>query len=125
MTTTFTESVTLTTIDCGECGGTYAINERYRRQRAETGGLWNCPYCKVGWGYCESALNKSKKELERTIKDLEQTQFQLRASKCELLNEQANREKVEKKLTRVKKGMCPCCNRFFTNLSRHMATKHK
>ena len=25
----------------------------------------------------------------------------------------------------AKAGTCPCCNRTFTNLARHMASKHK
>ena len=32
--------------------------------------------------------------------------------------------KIEKQLKRIHKGVCPCCNRSFTNLKRHMETKH-
>ena len=31
MSTTFVENVTLTVINCGECGATYAINERFAK----------------------------------------------------------------------------------------------
>tara|TARA_Y100000310_G_scaffold338946_1_gene430083 strand:- start:1163 stop:1354 length:192 start_codon:yes stop_codon:yes gene_type:complete len=31
---------------------------------------------------------------------------------------------VTKLKNRAKAGVCPCCNRTFQNLSRHMETKH-
>lgn len=119
---TFTETVKLEKVDCGQCGGTYALNGRFVRERVERGGFWNCPYCKTSWGYNESENSKLKKELE-------QTQIAARQAKCRELEERLRREDTEKKLSkvkcRVKNGVCPCCNRSFTNLRRHMATKHK
>lgn len=59
--------VELTEINCGECGGIYAINERYRKQKYQNGGSWNCPYCQVGWGYSgndENSQLKAKLEKE-------------------------------------------------------------
>lgn len=117
--TTFTESISLTSIDCGECGGTYAINERYRKEKEQVGASWNCPYCKCGWGYSNNGENS------RLKKQLEQTQNELRSSKCETLSERLAREAAEKKLRRARNGVCPDCNRSFTNLKRHIETKHK
>lgn len=122
--TTFTEIISLTQINCGECGGTYAINERYREQRHKQGGFWTCPYCKCSWGYVQSENTRLKKQIEDREREL-------RESKCEALRQQQLREqeqleraKVERKLRRVNKGVCPCCNRSFQNLQRHMAAKH-
>ena len=115
--TTITETIQLAVINCGRCGGSYAINERYRREREENSGHWHCPYCECSWGYFEG-------ELQRTRKELENTQAQLRSSKCETLAERNLRETAERKLRRVKNGVCPCCKRHFTNLERHMKTKH-
>lgn len=36
----------------------------------------------------------------------------------------AARGQVTKIRNRVGRGVCPCCNRAFENLSRHMASKH-
>lgn len=119
--TTITEQITLAVINCGECGGTYAINERYRRQKEELSGTWTCPYCRCGWGYCEGKIAKLQKELS--------------AAKCETLRQQQLRESAEREraiaqaeIARQKKrssaGVCSCCNRSFANLRRHMATKH-
>lgn len=121
--------VTLTEINCGECGGTYALNERYRTQQYEKGGSWTCPYCKCGWGYSGNSENeKLKKQLEQERKSAE-------FHKRNAASEREAREHTERRLSaqfgentklrnRVKNGVCPCCTRSFTNLKRHIATKH-
>lgn len=110
--------VELTEINCGECGGTYAINERYREQQAEKGGTWNCPYCKVGWGYSgrgENAQLKLAIEAERRNKIAALNRANQAA---------AERDKLARKLKRVGRGVCPECNRTFSDLARHMVCKH-
>lgn len=123
--TTITESVQLTVINCGRCGGTYAINEFYRAQRQENGGGWHCPYCDCTWGFFGKTDNQLLKErLDASKRELEETQARLRAEKCLALNNAALRAKAERKLARVNRGVCPCCNRSFQNLKNHMRTKH-
>jgi hypothetical protein len=39
-------------------------------------------------------------------------------------NTAAQRGQVTRLKNRAKAGMCPCCNRHFINLERHMASKH-
>lgn len=110
-------TVELTEINCGECGGTYAINERYRLQKAEKRGFWTCPYCKTGWGYGTSENDRLKAELEA----------EKRRTQAALARENEEREakaKLERKLKRVGRGTCPECNRSFQNLARHMCSKH-
>lgn len=111
-------TVVLTEINCGECGGTYAINERYRQTRYEKGESWTCPYCATGWGYTGNSENaKLKRELE--------AERQRKEAALSRENEQrAAKEKLERKLRRVGRGICPECNRSFANLARHMNCKH-
>lgn len=113
----FVTEVELTTIHCGRCGGTYAICEKLRAHKAEQRGFWNCPYCQVSWGYGECENDRLKKQLAEASAArarLQSENDQLQAAKLEL----------ERKASRVKRGLCPCCNRTFTNLARHMATQH-
>lgn len=67
----------------------------------------------------------------RLSRQLEVQAAELRAAKCEILREQQARNAVEaeaakarRKLKRVQNGVCPCCNRSFWNLERHMKSKH-
>ncbi len=124
MSITFTESVTLEKHECGKCGGVYAITQRVVDHHRETGGFWHCPYCQISWGYGESTADKLRKELDEKAK-------LLTAAKCEALRqsqllEESDRKLSEsnRKLNRVKNGVCPCCNRTFQNLHRHMKIKH-
>ncbi len=121
--------VILTEIDCGRCGGTYAINERFRQQCWQEGTSWTCPYCKVSWGYAHDNENSRLKralEAEKQRKD---------AALARANEEAQRRAKVEHRLRaqkglatklrrRAAAGVCPCCKRTFENLARHMGTKH-
>jgi hypothetical protein len=42
----------------------------------------------------------------------------------ELVAQRGQTTKARNQLERVGNGVCPCCTRSFTNLRRHMATKH-
>ncbi len=121
MSATFTEFITLEKVSCGNCGGFYALSLEFLNERRKLSGGWTCPYCKQFRGFWDSELDKARKELEAA-------QVALRAAKCEAINARDDAEKSEaklkRKMNRVSKGVCPCCNRMFSNLARHMASKH-
>ena len=116
-------STVLCQITCGVCGGVYAILERYRQHKAEQGGYWHCPYCQNTWGFSKevSLIEKAQREA-RTANDMlareraehEQTTMSLRAHKA---------AKTRLK-NRIANGICPCCNRYFKNLHKHIKTEH-
>lgn len=122
-------TVVLTDINCGQCGGTYAINERFRKQREVYGDGWHCPYCQCSWGYFTNSENaRLKKEIEDEKK---RTQAALaRANEAAVRAAQATADaaaadrKLKRHLKRTVAGVCPCCNRTFQQLQRHMKTKH-
>lgn len=128
MATTFVSSTSLTTIDCGLCGGTYAIQERYLQEKVEVGGFWHCPYCKCSWGYGEGENDKLKKQLEqerqRVLREQQrhdQTKAGLRETERRLIAQRGVTTRIK---NRVANGVCPCCKRNFSNLAAHMKTKH-
>ena len=118
---------------CGECGGTYALAKRYVDKKREHGGFWTCPYCKCGWGF--SAEDSDVKQLEKKLaRQIEATEGQ-RLRKVEAMGQRDYFEssrngmkgalrKEQKKMDRVKNGVCPCCNRHFANLERHIKGQH-
>jgi len=118
MSITFNETVTLVKIECGNCGGVFAISNTFLEAKKRESGGWHCPYCDAHRGYWESNADRLRKELDKA-------QSYLRAAKCEILCEHNWRIEAERKLKRTKNGVCPCCNRTFQNLQRHMQTKHK
>lgn len=76
---------------CGDCGAPYAITERFRRECENQGKGWNCPYCKVSWGYYGD-----NSKIARLQKQLKNTQINLEAERAcctELKGEVKHKEK--------------------------------
>lgn len=109
----------------GECDEpiVFAVAAARLNRLRETGERFYCPS-----GHGNSYGNSLAKKLE-------ETERQLRAEKCETFRQRQAREVVEIELQRticqkerlrkrVQNGVCPCCNRTFQNLARHMAIKH-
>ena len=114
--------VQLTTINCGECGGTYAINERYRTNRERDGDGWHCPYCKIAWGYFgNGTVENLEKELTQMRKRKEWAEQEAKNAEHRRRGEKAAKTRIK---NRISNGVCPCCNRTFQNLHRHMQNQH-
>jgi hypothetical protein len=114
-------TITLETETCITCGCTFAMPVELKNK------LLNDPnkafYCPSGHTMCYS---KSKEQRLR-----EEAQQAQRLAEQRLANEQAKSiqleaqlKKEQNKLKRVHNGVCPCCNRSFKNLGRHMAHMH-
>lgn len=128
---TFAVEASLKTIECGCCGGVYAISKRFYEKCRENGESWKCPYpdCNVGWGFAGNGeKDRLKKELERTRQRLTNEQRRAESWMNRAEHEERRAAAYKGHFTRVKKrvgkGVCPCCNRTFKNLQRHMETKH-
>ena len=115
-------------VNCGECGGVYAMNQRYVKQKSDKGGYWTCPYCKCSWGYGESEIQRLDKQLKQAQKQKEWAEQSIKIER-ELRHKAELRERGQKAAkTRIKNrianGVCPCCNRSFQNLHQHMKKQH-
>lgn len=112
-------AVQLTQEDCGECGGVFAVSSAYRQRCYDEGKkTFACPYCKTDWGWTgRGALQTAKDALAAE-------QARHRATLARENEVRAAKEKMERKLKRVGRGVCPECNRTFENLARHMNCKH-
>jgi hypothetical protein len=126
---TMTIFETLTKISCGNCGGVYAIGERYRQHQYECGKSWHCPYCETGWGYSGNGeIDALKREKQRLENQLSSTRSDRDYHRKEAEHFRKSRDAVKGVVTKIKKrvgrGVCPCCNRTFQDLQRHMLTNH-
>lgn len=121
-----TETV-LEATECCVCGTAFAVPEVFLNKRRRDGVNFYCPNGHT-LHYGEPEADKLRRELklkEKVIKeyqgfyeaeksDHEHTRNRLRATKGVLT----------KTKQRIANGVCPCCKRHFTNLERHMHTKH-
>lgn len=128
---TFTESreVKFTTTKCIACSGSYALDQDVIAFARKRGGYHCCPYCKTSQGWegesHEAEVKRKEAELQAEINRANE---RARRAKQDAEHFEASRNAYKGQVTRLKNraaaGMCPCCNRHFTNLERHMGTKH-
>lgn len=69
----------------------------------------------------EAALKKEQKRRQWAEQDAQRARDA--ASRAEYSRRAEKAAKTRLK-NRISKGVCPCCNRTFQDLGRHMATKH-
>lgn len=108
-----TQLVTLESISCGECGILYAMPDWKLNRLRETGEGFFCPngHNRI---FTETTVNKLRKQLESQTR--EATRQAERALKAE--------KEVKRLNKRTSLGVCPCCKRTFSQLARHMKSKH-
>jgi|SRR5579864_3701645 len=112
---------------CPTCFVHYAAPQAMFDKRLEEGGHWYCPNGHE-IVFRDTALSKAKAEAEklRLERDrLKQNEaWYEEAIATERKEKQALKSQLKKVHARVGHGVCPCCNRSFANLQRHMAGKH-
>ncbi len=110
----------LTVMECGECGISFAVPERWRQEREDTGKGWYCPngHSRV---YRESTVQKLEKQVERERAARVAAQDQATAAERSVAAIKGELTKVK---NRIANGVCPECHRQFQNVSRHMESKH-
>ena len=114
---------------CNGCGIAYGLPAGFIEARREDHKSWTCPNgCVRHFPPGTSEADKLRKEVERL-----QQQRDLARQDRDWQREQrltaerqraAARGQVTKIKNRVAKGVCPCCNRSFANLAKHMAGQH-
>ncbi len=109
------------TINCSECGTTFAIPVHFYKELHSSKRTWTCPNGHQRVFLAESVEAQLKKELatEKQRREMAEREVAMEKKRVEYA------ENVTKRLRkRIANGMCPCCKRSFQNLRRHMATKH-
>lgn len=128
MSATLSYTSTLIVQDCCNCGMTFAVPADFDERRRDDHGRFYCP---AGHGQSYTGPSAAEKERKRAAR-LEQ---QLASREEDLRVERASHGRTKGRLTatkgqltktrkRVGNGVCPCCNRSFANLGRHMSGQH-
>lgn len=126
--------VTYEFLTCASCGTPFAMEKHLNNQVRKNGNTFYCPNGHQNW-YGESEADKLRKQLAQEAKKRERLETEAKRYERWYREEQAIKEKAQKRLaatqgvvTRMKNrlanGVCPCCNRHFTNLERHMKSQH-
>jgi hypothetical protein len=107
-------------ITCYKCGLTFGLIEDHIYMLRRSGNNFYCPNGHPQ-AFVETEEARLEKQLIQEAKYREQLETELQSSER---SKAALRGVVTRTRNRIAKGVCPCCNRQFQNLHRHMETQH-
>lgn len=114
--------VALVAMTCGDCGTAYGISRRYYDECVRDHSKhFHCPR-----GCRRHFVGKTEAERLKDQLDCEQRETARLRGERDRKDRQlsAARGRITKIKNRVGRGVCPCCNRTFVNLGRHMQGQH-
>ncbi len=106
----------------------FGITTAFERARREDHGRFYCPAGHWLTYPQDSEVEKLRKQVANAEKHREWADSRARAARDQADAAERRRRAAKVQLTKVKKriaaGVCPCCNRSFVDLARHMAGQH-
>lgn len=121
----FTDEVVLVTETCCACGTVFAMERELNKMCREKGERKSF-YCPNGHGQhytkgVEDELRELKDQLKREQKN---TAWWKNEAEAKARSLAATKGVLTRTKNRIHNGVCPCCNRSFVNLARHMKNQH-
>lgn len=102
------------------CGMHHAVPAGLSQNARTHGTRVHCPLGH-GWSYSETDLDRATKQLASRTAQLDQETARADAAVAKAKRLEAEAKRLQK---RAAAGVCPCCNRTFQNVARHMKTQH-
>jgi hypothetical protein len=128
MTITHTYTGRLTVVDCATCHMDFGVTDKFERTRRDDHKNFFCPAGHSNYYPGRSETERLQQRLHEANQSAASLTHQLDQTRAELSHESARRRGYQGQLTRTRRrianGICPCCNRTFRNLARHMAGQH-
>lgn len=107
---------------CINCGVAFTVPSAVVNLHREKGGFHHCPNGHAqGWPKEGSENARLIRERDRLIQQAARKDDELREANAATAKARADAARLRK---RAAAGSCPCCRRNFTNMARHMKTKH-
>jgi hypothetical protein len=111
-----------------KCGVLFALEKVFDAERVKDHVAFYCPNGHSQWYSGKSEAERLRADLERANRDkqdlLDQvSREQLRRAQVER-SARTTRGHLTRTKNRIRHGVCPCCNRTFENIARHMDTQH-
>lgn len=116
-------------INCANCGMVFGITQEFQDRRRKDHEGFSCPSGHSNVYNGENDEEKLRRENQRLVQNRAFLEDQIRERDVKIKHERkraiAFRGHAKRIKNRVAAGVCPCCNRTFSNVAKHMATKHK
>lgn len=115
-------SVYLEEVTCYKCGVLFGLEQSHKKQLKESHDSFYCPNGHSQGYYGETEADKLRRKLESTERSLTVAKNMRDFHEKSASSQKGHKTRI---LNRIKKGVCPHCNRQFKNIHRHMESKHK
>lgn len=121
----YQENVTMKLEACCACGLLFGLTEDFQRRRKQDHKLFTCPNGHSQHYTGKASTQQEVEKLQQQLAEQRQQNAKVWERVGELAQEAETLKKEKRKLKkRYEAGLCPCCNRTFVELQRHMKTKH-
>lgn len=124
----FTLQVSFIREDCCNCGMPFAMTEDFYDRKVKDHGTWYCPRGHAQSYRGKTEEDKLKEQLRREKLEREAAEAQLKRQKQYTKEVEKSKYALKGVITKTKKriakGVCPCCNRQFKDMMKHMDSKH-
>lgn len=122
-------SIFLTKIECCQCGVAFGLSAQTEDELRRSSHNFYCPYGhQMHFPQGKSKEQKLRDELETERRQRQRAEQRIAEKADEAASARRIASAYKGQATRLRKrakaGVCPCCNRSFENLRRHMADKH-
>jgi len=113
-------AIALETEECCACGVMFAIPASLRQKLQREGGTFYCPNGH-GQHYTEPEIEVLKRKLKEAQNRGNTLEYQLNGALGDLAEKNKELRRAQR---RANAGLCPYCRRHFTNVERHIHTRH-
>lgn len=110
----------LQTETCFRCGIVFAVPAYFRKMRLDDKQSFWCPNGH-SQAYVQSEADRLREQLQRSSESLVWQKGRVSSLEKSLIAQKGQMTKLK---NRIARGVCPCCKRSFSDLHRHMQTKH-
>ena len=122
-------SLTLEVVTCFECSFTFGLEQSFEKKLRNNHKSFFCPRCRASQYFPgESDEQKLRRQLGNEKKARLQEQARHDQTKATLRTAKRSHSATKGQMTKLRRrigvGVCPCCNRTFRQLARHMQSKH-
>lgn len=114
-------------LSCSQCGIIYFFPEKWCDTAANEKTAWECPNGH-GQQFTDSEADRLRRERDRLAQRIAEKDDEIAQVRGQRDSAEHQARAFKGHVTRIRNrighGVCPCCNRTFENLHRHMASEH-
>lgn len=124
----FQHAINFSVLECARCRVPFALLNSFMSDRRLDHDTFYCPSGHENHYPGESSVEKLQRSLDSKNKNISDLRIEISTAKAETklaqYRERGQKAAKTRLANRIKNGVCPCCNRTFVALAKHISTQH-